>query len=119
MTYSNLLEQRADEFHQATERLQQSYCGKGCNKPDNCNKSGICRTSVEQANLASLRYKGVLEEIEQESGAIPYEYAEKFEIDVSKCIGLISKMNQGNSGIWGFVQQMDVRREIIRDLKKH
>lgn len=103
----------ASEFDEVTERLERTYCKEGCHKEESCEKAGICRTAVEQANLVSLRYKGVLEQVEELTGAIPKEYAERFIHDISRCIKIIYSLNKGGNFVDGFVQQMIVRMDIV------
>ncbi|MBR9704962.1 hypothetical protein GOV12_06115 [Candidatus Pacearchaeota archaeon] len=112
------LEIAMKRFDVAVANLEQKYCGE-CIREKTCEKSGLCRTAVEKANYESLEYKSVLEETEREYDSIPQIHSDRFLFDVSRCIRIISEMNNGDTGIWGIVQQMYVRFKLVRGLKTH
>lgn len=101
------------EFDSATTGLEKAYCGDDCKTKEKCEKSTICRTAIEKANLECIRYHYILDEIEKEYGGVPKEQAEKYISDVNRCLGIINRMNNGDSGIWGFAQQMAIRRDLV------
>ena len=99
-------------FDTATKELEQAYCGEDCRTKEKCEKAGICRTAVEQANLECIRYHYVLDEMQRGYGGVPKEQANQYISDVNRCLNIINKINR-DSGIWGFAQQMATRRDLV------
>jgi hypothetical protein len=104
-------------FNQATEALEKA-CPEfqECKTTERCKRSGICLTTLKQANLASIPYYYTLDKIERDYEEIPEAYAQRFIRDVDDCLFTINHLNnRNNSEVQTLAQQIAGRRKNIID----